>query len=93
MTQSIALLGATGSIGRSTLDVVRRHPERFVVHSMAGATRVEPLVEAAREFRPRIVAIATESKKDELASALRAAGVDAEVRAGASAVAELAGDS
>lgn len=93
MTQSIALLGATGSIGRSTLDVVRRHPERFVVHSMAGATRVEPLVEAAREFRPRIVAIATESKKDELASALRAAGVDAEVRAGAAAVAELAGDS
>lgn len=93
MTQSIALLGATGSIGRSTLDVVRRHPERFVVHSMAGATRVEPLVEAAREFRPWIVAIATESKKDELASALRAAGVDAEVRAGAAAVAELAGDS
>ncbi|BBF22923.1 1-deoxy-D-xylulose-5-phosphate reductoisomerase [Sutterella megalosphaeroides] len=92
MTQSIALLGATGSIGRSTLDVVRQHPERFVVHSMAGATRVEPLVEAAREFRPRIVAIATESKKDELAAALRAAGVDAEVRAGAAAVAELAGD-
>ena len=36
MTQSITILGATGSIGRSTLDVVSRYPERFSVHAVAG---------------------------------------------------------
>ena len=40
MTQSITILGATGSIGRSTLDVVSRYPERFSVHAVAGGSRV-----------------------------------------------------
>ena len=39
MTQSITILGATGSIGRSTLDVVSRYPERFSVHAVAGGSR------------------------------------------------------
>ena len=41
MTQSITILGATGSIGRSTLDVVSRYPERFSVHAVAGGSRVK----------------------------------------------------
>lgn len=52
MTQSITILGATGSIGRSTLDVVSRYPERFSVHAVAGGSRVEPLVDVCLSARP-----------------------------------------
>ena len=41
----IALLGATGSIGTSALDVIARHPERFAVHALTAGTRVDALVE------------------------------------------------
>ena len=39
MTQPITLLGATGSIGRSTIDVVQRYPDRFHIHAVAGGSR------------------------------------------------------
>ena len=91
--KKIAVLGATGSIGRSTLDVVRLERERFEVHSLAGGSRIEPLVEAAREFGVKRVAIADAAKHDELARALREAGLGkTEVLAGERAAAELAAD-
>lgn len=93
MQQKIALLGATGSIGRSTLDVIRRHPDRFAVHSLAGGSRIAPLVEAAAEFGAKRVVIADAAKKDELAQALKNAGLpQVDVGAGNAAVAELAAD-
>ena len=46
--QTISLLGATGSIGRSAVDVIRRHPERWRVKSVAGGSRIPELVEAVR---------------------------------------------
>jgi len=54
----IALLGATGSIGRSTLEVVRRHPDRFEVVAMSANRRVGALAEVVEEFRPAHVAVA-----------------------------------
>ena len=52
MTQSITILGATGSIGRSTLDVVSRYPERFSVHAVAGGSRGDPGVVVCHSARP-----------------------------------------
>lgn len=93
MQQKIALLGATGSIGRSALDVIAQHPDRFCVHSLAGGSRTAPLAAAAKAFGAKRVVIADESKKDELARALKDAGLThAEVGAGSAAVAELAAD-
>ena len=57
MTRKIAILGATGSIGKSTLDLVERNPERFEVVAVTAATSVEALADAARrcvaQFVPR----------------------------------------
>ncbi|RNB77467.1 1-deoxy-D-xylulose-5-phosphate reductoisomerase [Brevibacillus panacihumi] len=56
----IALLGSTGSIGTSTLDVVAQHPEQFAVVALAAGTNVELLAEQVKTFRPQLVSVATE---------------------------------
>ena len=91
MTQSITILGATGSIGRSTLDVVSRYPERFSVHAVAGGSRVEPLVDVCLSARPKRAVIADASKVVELEQALCTVGLgDIEVLGGPEAVSRLA---
>ena len=94
MTQPITLLGATGSIGRSTLDVVARYPDRFHIHAVAGGSRVAPLVEVCRQAQPNRAVIADVNRLDELHQALKAEGLGhIEVGAGAQAVSSLAEDS
>jgi len=86
---TVSLVGSTGSIGTQTLDVVRADPERLGVTALGAATSVDLLAAQAREFHPRIVAIADET----LGPALKGqvpAGV--EVRAGAEALASLAAE-
>ena len=93
MTQSITILGATGSIGRSTLDVVSRYPERFSVHAVAGGSRVEPLVDVCLSARPTRAGNAEASKVVELEQALCTVGLgDIEVLGGPEAVSRLADD-
>ena len=55
---TLSILGSTGSIGRSTLDIVRAHPGRFRVLAMAAGKNVRMAVEQAREFRPGILSVA-----------------------------------
>ncbi|HTN34545.1 MAG TPA: 1-deoxy-D-xylulose-5-phosphate reductoisomerase [Marinobacter sp.] len=50
----ITILGATGSIGLSTLDVIRRHPDRFSVYALTAGTRAPELADLCREFRPEV---------------------------------------
>jgi len=52
MTQTITILGSTGSIGTSTLDVVARHPDRYRVHALTAHTRVAELADQCRRHRP-----------------------------------------
>jgi 1-deoxy-D-xylulose-5-phosphate reductoisomerase len=59
-TKSITLLGSTGSIGRSTLDVVRRHPGRFSVKALAAGSNTPLVTEQAEEFKPDFVSVLTE---------------------------------
>ena len=94
MTQPITLLGATGSIGRSTIDVVQRYPDRFHIHAVAGGSRVAPLVEVCKQVNPKRAVIADANRLDELHQALKAEGLGhIEVGAGAQAVSSLAEDS
>lgn len=94
MTQPITLLGATGSIGRSTIDVVQRYPDRFHIHAVAGGSRVAPLVEVCKQVNPKRAVIADTNRLDELHQALKAEGLGhIEVGAGAEAVSSLAEDS
>jgi 1-deoxy-D-xylulose-5-phosphate reductoisomerase len=57
---TLSILGSTGSIGRSTLDIVRAHPERFRVLALAAGKNAGIAVEQAREFRPEMVSVANE---------------------------------
>ena len=55
--RNITLLGATGSIGASTLDVVSRHPDRYRVFALSARNSIEPLLEQCRKYRPRIAVL------------------------------------
>jgi len=70
----IAILGSTGSIGRSTLSVAESYPERFQIVGLAAGRNLEEAFEQTRRWRPRIVSIAEESYADVLRSRLRQAG-------------------
>jgi len=72
----IAILGSTGSIGRSTLSVVEAHPERFSVVSLAAGSNVESTFEQAQRWRPRVVSMATARAADELAHQMKRSGCD-----------------
>ncbi|MDZ3823046.1 MAG: 1-deoxy-D-xylulose-5-phosphate reductoisomerase [Pseudoxanthomonas sp.] len=88
----LCILGATGSIGASALDVVARHPDRYAVHALAGGHRVEPLADLCQRFRPQRAAIADPAALDGLAAALRERGLSTEASAGPAALAGLAAD-
>ncbi len=80
----IAILGSTGSIGRSTLSVVEAHPERFSVVSLAAGSNVEAAFEQAKRWRPRIFSMNNAEGAEKLRRKLKTAGLqDAEVVEGA----------
>jgi 1-deoxy-D-xylulose-5-phosphate reductoisomerase len=88
----VVLLGSTGSIGTQALDVVRSHPDRFVVTGLAaGGGRPELLAAQAAEFGAPTVAVADAATAPALEHALRAAGVRPAVVAGPDAMSDLAG--
>ena len=88
--QRLAILGSTGSVGASTLEVVARHPDRFEVLGLSSHSRVELLLAQCRDFRPRMAVVPDADKAQQLRGALRAAGLKTEVISGASALCELA---
>jgi 1-deoxy-D-xylulose-5-phosphate reductoisomerase len=86
--RTITVLGATGSIGDSTMDLLRASPERYQVEALTANGNVEGVVKLAKEFNARFVAVADESKLGELRAAL--AGTDIASGAGDSAIVEAA---
>jgi len=86
----VAVLGSTGSIGRSTLDVLRRHADRYRVVALAAGRNVELLAAQAREFRPECVAIADPALASRLAAQLAAAGLDTAVLTGPESLQQIA---
>ncbi|WP_428717187.1 1-deoxy-D-xylulose-5-phosphate reductoisomerase [Undibacterium curvum] len=73
--QKICVLGSTGSIGVSTLDVVARHPERYAVHALTAHSQVDKLLEQCRVFRPALAIVGTAAAADALHQGLLAAGL------------------
>jgi 1-deoxy-D-xylulose-5-phosphate reductoisomerase len=71
----IAILGSTGSIGRSTLSVVESYPERFAVVSLAAGRNLEAAFEQAVRWKPRLVSVASELGAEILQSRLKTAGL------------------
>lgn len=88
--EGVALLGATGSIGASALDVMLRHPERFEVVALAAYRNYERLLELCRRHRPQVAALQDPTRAAELARALAADGIATRVVAGPAGLAEVA---
>ena len=86
--QRVCVLGATGSIGLSTLDVIARHPERYEVFALTAASRVEELAALCRRFAPRFAAMPDAARARRLRELL--VGSRTEVLDGAAALVELA---
>ncbi|MBP6597749.1 MAG: 1-deoxy-D-xylulose-5-phosphate reductoisomerase [Arenimonas sp.] len=88
----IALLGATGSIGGSTLDVVARHPDRFRIGALSAHSRVDDLLALCARFRPDSAAIADPAGYPALRDGLRALGLPTRALAGPEALDDIARD-
>jgi len=73
--KNLAILGSTGSIGRSTLSIVESYPDRFRVLTLAAGKNLEAAYEQARRWRPRILSMASESDAEQLRSRLRREGL------------------
>ena len=90
MSRKIAILGATGSIGKSTLDLIDRNPDAFTVTSVTAASNVEALAEIARRTHAKLAVIADEARLEELGE--RLSGSDCRAAAGGGALIEAATD-
>lgn len=86
--KNIAILGATGSIGTQTLDIISRRPEQYRATVLAAGSKVDELIALARIHRPRLAVIADESRYNRLHEALAPLGI--ETAAGAEALADAA---
>jgi 1-deoxy-D-xylulose-5-phosphate reductoisomerase len=86
--QRITILGATGSIGASTLDVLARHPDKYRVHALTAHGRVEELAAQCRQFRPARAVVGSADAARQLAALLD--GLPTEVDYGEQALCEVA---
>ena len=88
VTKTITVMGATGSIGQSTLALVRQFPELFSVQALVAGSDAEGLAALAREFRPKMIGLHDLTKLDQLRSSL--ADIDVEIIAGEAGCTQIA---
>jgi len=90
--QNLYVLGSTGSIGESTLDVVARHPERFHVHALSAYSRIDKLVSQAVATGARVVVVPDDAAASRFTALWPADKPAPEIRVGADALADTATD-
>ncbi|CDM24442.1 1-deoxy-D-xylulose 5-phosphate reductoisomerase [Castellaniella defragrans 65Phen] len=90
--QRLCILGSTGSIGVSTLDVVARHPDRFSVHALSAHSRIEALAQQAAQHAARVVIVPDDAARARFLAAWPAGRPLPEIRQGAQALADTAAD-
>lgn len=88
--QVLTILGSTGSIGESTLDVVSRHPEKFRIFALAGHKQVEKLAAQCRTFRPEYAVVANAEHAAQLEALLKRDGTATQVLHGTQALVDVA---
>jgi 1-deoxy-D-xylulose-5-phosphate reductoisomerase len=88
--QRVCILGATGSIGVNTLDVIARHPDRYEVHALTAHTRIDALLAQCAQWRPRFAGVPAGAEASRLRERLAAEGIETTVVEGPAALCELA---
>ena len=91
--QRVCVLGSTGSIGVSTLDVIARHPDRYQVFALTAYSQVEKLAQQCEQFKPEVAVVGSASAATQLQILLREKKLKTEVAFGADALCEVAGSS
>ncbi len=91
--KNIALLGATGSIGLSTLDVIARHPDKYRAAALSAHSKVDDLLKLCEQFKPDVAVIADGNAYDSLCDGLKERGLGTRAMAGTEALSEIAADS
>ena len=90
MMQNLTILGATGTIGVNTLDVVARHPDRYRVFALTGHHQIEVLAEQCHRFAPRFVVVPDQARAERLASLL--SGQAVQILTGVAGLEQVASD-
>jgi len=88
--QCITILGSTGSIGTSTLDVLSRHPDQYRIHALTASSQVELMLAQCARFKPEVAVMVLESAGRQLAERVKAEGLPVQVRWGTAALDEAA---
>lgn len=88
--QRVTVLGSTGSVGVSTLDVIARHPDRFEVFALSAATKVDEMLAQCARFSPKFAAMASAPHADLLADKLKQNGLPTRVLKGRDAIETIA---
>ncbi len=88
--RQITILGSTGSIGESTLDVIARHPNRFRAFALTANQNVEKMLSQCQRFQPRYAVMLDRESAKQLASAIQAARIDTEVLSGIESLEKVA---
>ena len=89
--QRITILGSTGSIGKSTLDVLARHPELFEVYALTASSQVDLMLAQCAQFKPKVVVMVQEAAARLLMERLQSEGLSIDVRWGSAALDDVAG--
>ena len=88
--QCITILGSTGSIGTSTLDVLSRHPAQYRIHALTASSQVDLMLAQCARFKPEVAVMVQESAGLQLAERVKAEGLPVQVRWDAAALDEVA---
>ncbi|WP_448549282.1 1-deoxy-D-xylulose-5-phosphate reductoisomerase [Thalassotalea fusca] len=89
--RQLCILGATGSIGLSTLDVIRRHPDKFSVHALTANSSVDAMLGLCQEFKPKVVVMGDNAAAEQLKQKLTALSIsNIEIEFGKQALIDIA---
>ncbi|SNX60640.1 1-deoxy-D-xylulose 5-phosphate reductoisomerase [Nitrosomonas ureae] len=89
-TRQITILGSTGSIGVSTLDVIARHPDRFQAFALTAHNNVEKMLSQCQRFQPRFAVMLDQQSSEQLARAIKTANIKTEVLSGIESLEKVA---
>ncbi len=90
--QRVTVLGSTGSVGKNTLDLVARHPERFEIFALSAQSNVDEMVAQCQQFNPQVVVMVDPAAGQKLAPILKQKGLSAQVNVEQSALESIASD-
>jgi 1-deoxy-D-xylulose-5-phosphate reductoisomerase len=90
--QRVTVLGSTGSVGKSTLDLIARHPERFEVFALSAQSNVDEMVAQCQQFNPQVVVMVDPAAGQRLAQVLKQKGLNAQVNTAQAALESIASD-